>query len=82
MTNFDVVLDVKGLSCPMPLVKTKQELNKVQSGTVIKVIATDKGSIKDFQGWANTDKTIELISQSTEKDENGKEIYIHYVKKK
>ncbi|MCX7758362.1 MAG: sulfurtransferase TusA family protein [bacterium] len=82
MTNFDILLDVKGLSCPMPLVKTKQELNKVQSGTVIKVIATDKGSVKDFQGWANTDKTIELISQATEKDENGKEIYVHYVKKK
>ncbi len=80
--NYDVMLDVRGLNCPMPIVKTKQELNKVESGKILKVLTTDKGSIKDFQGWANTDKTIELIKQETEKDENGKEIYVHYVKKK
>jgi len=80
--NYDILLDVRGLSCPMPLVKTKQELNKVQSGTIIKVITTDKGSIKDFQGWTSTDKTVELIAQNTEVDQEGKQIYVHYVKKK
>ncbi|MCS7165513.1 MAG: sulfurtransferase TusA family protein [Candidatus Calescibacterium sp.] len=80
--NYDVLLDVRGLSCPMPLVKTKQELTKVQSGTIIKVIATDKGSMKDFKGWADIDKSVELLQQSVEKDENGKEIYVHYVKKR
>ncbi|MEN3015238.1 MAG: sulfurtransferase TusA family protein [bacterium] len=80
--SYNLLLDVKGLSCPMPLVKAKQEVNKVSSGMVIKVIATDKGSLKDFQGWANVDKSIELVHQATEKDQDGKEIYVHYIKKK
>lgn len=82
MDKFDILVDAKGLSCPMPLVRAKQEVNKASSGAIIKVVTTDKGSIKDFQGWANVDKNIELLSQQTVKDENGKDLYIHYIKKK
>ncbi len=80
--NYDILVDARGLSCPLPIVRTKQELNKAPSGKIIKVIATDKGSIKDFQGFANLDKNIELLKQETEKDENGQEVYIHYILKK
>lgn len=78
--NFDRVLDARGLSCPMPIVKARQEINSLQLGQMLKVLSTDRGSVKDFQGWAQTAKNIQLVSQETEQD-NGKEIYVHYVKR-
>ncbi|MFN0002018.1 MAG: sulfurtransferase TusA family protein [Pseudohongiellaceae bacterium] len=49
MTNyFDLELDLCGLTCPMPLLKTKQALNRLESGKVIKVMATDPASERDF----------------------------------
>jgi len=47
---------------------------------VLKVLSTDRGSVKDFQGWAQAAKNIELLAQETEQD-GGKEIYVHYVKR-
>lgn len=46
------VLDCKGLACPMPIVKTKKAMDQLESGQVIEVQATDKGSLADIQGWA------------------------------
>lgn len=74
------VLDTSGLACPMPLVKARQEINQLSTGQVLKVISTDRGSVKDFQGWVKSAKNIELIKQET-KEQNGKEIYIHYLRK-
>jgi len=48
-TSIDIELDLCGLTCPLPLLKTKQSLNKMLSGQVVKVIATDPGSERDFQ---------------------------------
>jgi tRNA 2-thiouridine synthesizing protein A len=45
-------LDVKGLQCPMPIVKTAKAMKELISGDVIQVIATDPGSVKDFAAWA------------------------------
>jgi tRNA 2-thiouridine synthesizing protein A len=45
-------LDVKGLSCPMPLLRTKKEIEKVNSGEVLEILGTDPGSRKDLAGWA------------------------------
>ena len=78
--NPDKVLDARGLACPMPIVKARQLLNGMQPGQVLKVVATDRGSVKDFQGWAQTAKTIALVSQETAK-EDGKDIYVHYIKR-
>lgn len=47
-----VELDARGLSCPMPLLKAKLEMNGLASGQVIKVIATDPGSQRDFRSFA------------------------------
>ncbi|HSF32497.1 MAG TPA: sulfurtransferase TusA family protein [Candidatus Tectomicrobia bacterium] len=79
--TYDKVLDARGLSCPLPIVKARQELTTLQPGQVLKVLATDRGSVKDFQGWAQTAKNIVLLGQNTEAD-NGQEIYVHYVQKK
>jgi len=48
MTEQIINLDVKGLNCPMPLLKAKKALNEMDSGEKLRVIATDPGSVKDF----------------------------------
>jgi TusA-related sulfurtransferase len=48
------VLDYKGLSCPMPIVKISQEIPKVAIGDVLEVHTSDPGSIADFPAWAKT----------------------------
>lgn len=50
--KVDQVLDAKGLSCPMPIVKTKKAIDDLNPGQVIEVQATDKGSTADIQAWA------------------------------
>lgn len=77
---FDEVLDVKGAKCPMPIVKSRQAIKKIPVGSVLKVIATDRGSMPDFQGWAEMAKDIELVEQETVQD-NGQVLYIHYVRR-
>ena len=47
-----VELDVRGMSCPLPLLKAKLELNRMASGEVLKVLATDAGSQRDFRAFA------------------------------
>jgi len=47
----DLTLDAKGLSCPMPLLKTKQFINKIKLGEVLEVLGTDPGSKNDLPGW-------------------------------
>ena len=77
---FDKVLDALGLACPMPIIKARQEINALQPEEVLKVLSTDRGSVKDFQGWARMANNVELLAQETE-TEDGKEVYIHYVKR-
>lgn len=50
----DVIVDTKGLSCPMPIVKTKKAMNEVNPGLVVEVQATDKGSKADLKAWAES----------------------------
>lgn len=54
MDNLQIAarVDAKGLSCPMPIVRTKQAIDKIASGELIEVLATDPGSVKDFEAWA------------------------------
>jgi len=48
------VVDAKGLSCPMPIVKTAQAIKGLVSGQLLEVLATDAGSVKDFAAWAKS----------------------------
>ncbi|VEF48848.1 SirA-like domain-containing protein [Bacillus freudenreichii] len=50
----DVILDAKGLACPMPIVKTKKAMNELEPGKVLEVQATDKGSKADLKAWAES----------------------------
>jgi tRNA 2-thiouridine synthesizing protein A len=77
---FDKLLDARGLNCPMPLVNARKEIAKLEPGQVLKVVATDRGSLADFQGWAKVAKNVELVAQETKSTE-GSNVYVHYVKR-
>jgi tRNA 2-thiouridine synthesizing protein A len=51
--NFDQELDCSGLACPMPILKTKKAVDGLQLGQVLKMIATDPGSLPDIQAWTS-----------------------------
>lgn len=50
----DQTLDARGLKCPMPVVKTSQEIKKVEVGGILQVLATDPGSIADITAWTKS----------------------------
>jgi TusA-related sulfurtransferase len=64
----------------MPLVNARKEIGALAPGQVLKVLATDRGSVADFQGWAKIAKNVELVAQETETID-GKNTYVHYVKR-
>lgn len=76
--EFDIAetLDVKGESCPMPVVKTKSTIDGLSQGEVLEVLATDSGSMSDIDGWADGTDGVELIEQ-----QEGDSVYKHYVRK-
>jgi TusA-related sulfurtransferase len=77
---FDKLLDARGLKCPMPVVNARREIWTLAPGQVLKVVATDRGSVADFQGWAKVAKNIELVGQETETTSEAN-LYVHYVKR-
>ena len=58
-------VDARGLSCPMPIVKTAQAIKPLASGDLLEVLATDPGSVKDFAAWSRTTGN-ELVEQTTD----------------
>ena len=52
MADFDLELDATGLNCPLPILRAKKSLNSLESGQVLSIIATDPGSVKDFEAFA------------------------------
>jgi TusA-related sulfurtransferase len=55
-------IDARGFTCPIPILKAKRALSEMQTGDVLRVLATDAGTIKDFQAYA-TQSGNELVSQ-------------------
>ena len=53
MQEFDAQVDATGLNCPMPILRAKKALTGLASGQVLKIVATDPGSVKDFEAFAN-----------------------------
>jgi len=70
--SFDKQFDASGLACPMPIVKTKKALSDMASGQVLRVIATDPGSVCDMAAFAET--TGHALLSSTE--EGGKYVFM------
>jgi tRNA 2-thiouridine synthesizing protein A len=65
-TAFDVELDVRQLACPLPILRAKKSLATMSGGQVLKIVATDKGSPKDFVDFCG--KTGNELLSSTEQD--------------
>ncbi|MFE5324383.1 sulfurtransferase TusA family protein [Paenibacillus sp. NPDC056579] len=63
--NSDKLLDAKGLACPMPIVKTKKLMDQLQSGQVLEIHATDKGSQSDLAAWTKS-QGHELLNHTAE----------------
>jgi len=75
MANFDDELDASGLNCPLPILRAKKALGGLTSGKVLHIIATDPGSVKDFEAFAK--QTGNTLLES--KEEGGK---YHFLIKK
>ena len=74
--NHDKDLDARGLNCPLPILRARKSLNEMQSGQVLRIVATDPGSVKDFEAFAKQTGNA-LLSQSA----NDKE-YTFFLQKK
>ncbi len=69
-------IDTRGLNCPLPILKAKKALAEIESGQLLKVVATDAGSVRDFQAFARQTGN-ELVEQSTAGSE-----YIHVLRRR
>ncbi|HEV7913349.1 MAG TPA: sulfurtransferase TusA family protein [Albitalea sp.] len=69
-------IDTRGLNCPLPILKAKKALADMVSGDVLKVVATDPGSVRDFQAFARQTGN-ELLEQSSGNDE-----FVHYLRRR
>jgi TusA-related sulfurtransferase len=74
--NADFEVDARGLNCPLPILKAKKTLNGMQSGQTLRVVATDQGSVRDFQAFAKQTGN-ELLQQETVGAE-----YIHVMRRR
>jgi tRNA 2-thiouridine synthesizing protein A len=75
MADFDQELDASGLNCPLPILRAKKTLNAMDTGQVLHVVATDPGSVKDFDAFAK--QTGNELMES--KEDGGK---FHFLIKK
>ena len=69
-------LDTRGLNCPLPILKAKKALADMLSGEVLKVVATDPGSVRDFQAFARQTGN-ERVDQSSDEKE-----FVHYLRRR
>ena len=75
MTDYNQMLDASGLNCPLPILKAKKQLNGMATGEVLYIVATDSGSVKDFDAFCK--QTGHTLLGSSEAD--GK--YHYHIKK-
>ena len=73
---FDKELDTKGLNCPLPILRAKKALADLASGQVLKIVATDPGSVRDFQAFARQ-TGHELVEQTSSEQE-----FVHVLKRR
>ena len=69
-------IDTRGLNCPLPILKAKKALAEMLSGELLRVVATDPGSMRDFQAFARQTGN-ELVAQETRADE-----FIHVLRRR
>lgn len=68
MTDFNLELDARGLNCPLPILRAKKSIKELETGQVLRIVATDPGSLKDFDAFCKQTGN-ELLSS----EDNGNE---------
>lgn len=74
--RHDKELDARGMNCPLPILRARKALNEMAAGQVLRIVATDPGSVKDFESFARQTGN-ELLSQSSAEKE-----FVFYMRKK
>jgi tRNA 2-thiouridine synthesizing protein A len=74
--EYDREVDARGLACPLPILRAKKALADMQSGQILKIVCTDRGSIRDFQAFAKQTGN-ELLRQLTAEPE-----YVHFLRRR
>lgn len=74
--DFDKELDARGLNCPLPILRAKKALTDMTSGQVLRILATDPGSVKDFQAFSKQTGNALLSSETADTE------FIFFMKKK
>lgn len=69
-------LDARGLDCPMPLLKAKRALNAMRGGERLRILATDKGSVRDFEMFAQQSGNSLISSEEADG------VFVHVIEKK
>ena len=68
LMNFDKDLDTRGLNCPLPILRAKKALTDMASGQVLRIVATDPGSVKDFEAFSKQTGNVLLSQSAAEKE--------------
>ena len=74
--TIDKEIDTRGLNCPLPILRAKKALSDMLTGQLLKVVATDPGSMRDFQAFSRQTGN-ELVEQQTQGSE-----FIHYLRRR
>ena len=74
--QFDKDLDARGLNCPLPILRAKKALTDMSSGQILRIVATDPGSVKDFQAFSKQTGNALLSSETADTE------FIFFMKKK
>jgi tRNA 2-thiouridine synthesizing protein A len=74
--EYDREVDARGLACPLPILRAKKALADMQSGQILKIVCTDRGSIRDFQAFAKQTGN-DLVRQLTVEPE-----FVHFLRRR
>jgi tRNA 2-thiouridine synthesizing protein A len=74
--QFDRELDARGINCPLPILRTKKALNDMAAGQVLRIVATDPGSVRDFDAFAKQTGYELVASEVVDKE------FIFYMRKR
>jgi tRNA 2-thiouridine synthesizing protein A len=66
MTTFDQELDARGLNCPLPILRAKKSIAALGAGQVLRIVATDPGSVKDFEAFCKQTGNVLLSSAQSD----------------
>ncbi len=84
--HYDYLVDASGEACPMPLLKAKMKLNKMDVGECVKVVASDESSVRDFASFisltAHELKQAPISTPHTDEPDSGQSQYVYYIIKR